>query len=656
MCGISLIYHSNGHKPNSHAIESMVKAMAHRGPDDQTVHICGHAALGHTRLSIVDIQGGKQPMSSQDGRFHIIFNGEIYNYRELRKQLESQGQTFFTQSDTEVILQLYQLQGADCLLQLRGMFSFIIYDQKQDAVFLARDRLGIKPLFYHFHQDTLLAASEIKCLFASGLVEPEWDAGTVRSHFTYQFSLEDKTIFKNIYQLLPGHFMLLKANQQPQVKCYWDLHFPKENEYESMDEDYWTERFQHALEDSARCHTIGEVPIGAYLSGGIDSATTAWLLGRFYPKEVESFSVRFSNPNWDESAAFQSIAKHLNMSNTDLYMDDNNEDGYLSIFEKALYYLEQPQRMAMDVPFFLLSKMVRESNHKVVYSGEGADEILAGYDFYRQDYIRLWGNEISDSRLRQLLYFTQFTINFSSQQVDELYRNHERNHQNRVIQQFGCYPVWYDFWTITADKLSALFNPDFEQQADDPMPEAAEKMKPHVKDRHRINQSLYLETKTRLPNWILWRSDRMSMAHGVEARVPFLDHPLVELSAAIPPDFKLNGMNEKYILKKIAQPHLPENPWGYKKRAFYTPIREWFFREDIRHQLEPYLSVPALNESGLFNANQVDQYLQQLINFQANDMNDYYELMKLEWIIMLVLNMQILHQQFIKKQAPCFAK
>lgn len=652
MCGISLIFHNNGLKPKASAIESMVKAMLHRGPDEQTSDVQGCAALGHARLSIVDIAGGKQPMQSADGRFHIIFNGEIYNYQELREQLVSKGIRFSTHSDTEVILQLFCSEGVDSVNRLRGMFSFIIYDGQEQSVYMFRDRLGIKPLFYHYSNHTLVAASEMKCLFASKIVQAEWDPNTIISHFTYQFSVQQHTIFKGIKQLPAGHFMVLKQNSEPVIREYWDVQFPKEGEYESLDEEYWTERFSQALQDSARCHTIGEVPIGSYLSGGVDSATTTWLLGQNYDKDINSFSVHFNNENLDESQAYKSIAKHLHTENIELPMDDNSETGYVDIMEQALYFLEQPQRMAMDVPFFLLSKLVREHQHKVIYSGEGADEILAGYDCYRQDYMRLWGNEIKDEQLRQLLYFTQFTQNFAPQQVQSLFHNH--NNQKDVIDQFACYPVWYDFWSITDDMLPDLFQADFKQQYQDPMLEAAEIMRPHLAGRHRINQSLYIETKTRLPNWILWRSDRMSMAHSVEARVPFLDHPLVELAAAIPPDLKLNGMNEKYLLKKISLPHLPQSPWQYKKRAFYTPIQAWFFRPDILSRLDPYLSTEAINDAGIFNAKKVKEIINLLLNSQACNADEYYMLMKWEWITMLVLSMQILHQQFILKKAPCF--
>ena len=657
MCGIALIQHHSGVTPERIRIERMTRALNHRGPDAQAVVLRGEAALGHTRLSIVDVAGGAQPMVSADQRHAIIFNGEIYNYRALRSTLEADGVQFAGVSDTEVILHLYRRDGAACVQQLRGMFSFAIHDALERSLFIARDRLGIKPLFYHWSGEQLVAASEIKALFASGLVEPRFNPAAIRSYFTYQFAISPHTPFDGVLELPPGCHIMAWPGQAPKIEQYWDLNFPREHEYESHDEQFWAREFRGALEDAAASHTIGEVPIGAYLSGGIDSSALTWLLGESYGKPVQTFSVHFADNALDEAPIYRAIAEHLKVGNTEVTMDDNKAEGYVREMEAAVYHLEQPQRMALDVPYFLLSRLVRDNRYKVVYTGDGADEILAGYDCYRQDYMRLWGNDIRDPELRQLLYFTQYTQNFSAPFVQMLFAQHAPEHQRQVINRYGCYPAWHDFWQITADQLPGLFNEDFAQAATatDPMGELAAAMKPQVEGRHRVNQSLYVETKTRLPGWILWRSDRMSMAHGVEARVPFLDHPLVELSARIPPDLKLHGMDEKYLLKKVALPHLPAHPWQFKKKAFYTPIREWFFMPAQHTLLEPYLSRQALQDAGVFNPEHVQALRARIEQAQApTDMNSYYALMKLEWIMMLVLTVQMLHTQYIAKRGACF--
>lgn len=657
MCGIALIYHFDGTAPDKQRMARMNRALRHRGPDGSGVAIRGNVALGHTRLSIVDIAQGAQPMISADGQYALTFNGEIYNYESLRRDLLDQGVIFRTHSDTEVILELYRREGAACVRRLRGMFSFAIHDMTNSTVFIARDRLGIKPLFYACVGNTLVAASEMKALFASGLVEPEFNTASLHNYFIYQFAINSHTPFKNVVELPPGHQMLLKRGVAPQISQYWDLKFPRDGEYESMDENYWLQCFQAAFEDGVNSHTIGEVPIGAYLSGGVDSSAIAWLLKKHYPKPLHTFSIHLTNPNVDESSAYRAVAAHLDVGNTELTLDDDQGD-YLAHLVDCVYHLEQPQRMAVDIPHFLLSGLVQQNGYKVVYTGDGADEILGGYDCFRQDQMRVWGNQMQGEELRRQQYMTQYTQWFAEDQVQMLFDLHQAERQSQTIKQFGCYPAWFDFWNITSDVLPNLFMPEVTQAAREAaqMEILADAMKPHVEDRHPLNQSLYIETKTRLPGWILWKSDRLSMSHSVEARVPFMDHPLVELAARIPPIFKLNGMNEKYILRKIANPNLPQHPTQYKKRAFYTPIREWFFTPDRRASLEPYLGQSAIHSAGLFQYQRVQDLLAVLINTTPpNSMQDYYRLMKLEWALMTVLTIQIMYNQFVLKQGDCFA-
>lgn len=659
MCGIALIYHNDGQTPDSETVARMNRALIHRGPDAHDVLCRGAVGLGHTRLSIVDIAGGAQPMVTPDGQWAIVFNGEIYNYRQLRAELEQQGVEFVTHSDTEVVLHLVQRLGTDAVQRLRGMFAYVAHDLGTDTVLIARDRLGIKPVFYHFDGSTLIAASECKAIFASGLVQPRFDRNSIRNYFTYQFAIAPYTSFEGILELPAGHQLVIAKGGAPRIEQYWNLEFPREGEYESLDEEHWIQKFSAALEEATASHTIGDVPIGSYLSGGIDSSAIAWLLTRTYPDPLQTFSIHFTNPTMDEAPIFRNIAKHLHVANTELTMDDDRPEGYLDDLERCVYHLEQPQRMAVDIPHFLLSGLVREKNYKVVYTGDGADEILGGYDCFRQDMLRISANEITDPLKRRTRYLDEYTHDFSNDFCQLMLELHEPARQKATIEKFGCYPVWFDFWNITADALPGLFTKDFEQATRDntQMQTQIADMKPHLLGRHRLNQSLYIETKTRLPGWILWKSDRLSMAHSVEARTPFMDHPLVELAARIPPDLKLKGNNEKYILKKVAQPYLPAHPQEFKKRAFYTPIREWFFTEERRGELDRYFSTEALKDSGIFDPARVHGRYKQLLAFgPPEDGHQYYRMMKLEWILMLVLTVQILHAQFVRKQAPCFAE
>lgn len=655
MCGISIIYRRERAPIERARVVAMNRALTHRGPDADSVLLHPGVAFGHTRLSIVDIAGGTQPMQTSDARCAIVFNGEIYNYSALRGALRADGTALRTESDTEVVLELYRRHRVKALAQLRGMFAFAIHDLDSGELFLARDRLGIKPLFYYWDGTTFVAASEIKALFASGLVAPVLAPASIANYFTYQFSVAPHTPFRDVYELPPGHTLTIDEQGRFKIARYWDLTFPREDEYESHDESYWLPRFADALHDATAAHTIGDVPIGAYLSGGIDSCTTASLLKDRYPQPLQTFSIGFGNAAYDESQEFSAAAAHIGVANRVLTLDDARPEGYLDTLVGALNHLEQPQRMAVDVPHFMLSEFVRANGYKVVYTGDGADEILAGYDCFRQDLMRVWSNGFFKRALRRRRYLKQYTQYFAEDQMRMLLGLHSARCQRRTIKRFGFYPGWHDFWNITADARAAILSPDIFAAGEAQLDTLTHELQAGLAGRHPLNQSLYFETKTRLPGWILWKSDRLSMAHGVEARTPFMDHPLVELAARIPPQLKLNGLNEKYLLKRMMQPHLPERADAYKKRGFYTPISAWFFTPQRYTELEPYLSPDALRRCGLFAPNVVDALYRRLNALGTpTNLNDNYRVMQIEWVLFTVLSTQILHRLFVEKQAACF--
>lgn len=652
MCGIAIILYHNGKTPETWRARAMHQALAHRGPDAAHVLLRPAVALAHARLSIVDIHGGTQPMQTADGQLAITYNGELYNFQHLRSVLGAHAVAFRTQSDTEVVLSAYREFGAQALTKLRGMFAFAIHDRTSGELFLARDRLGIKPLYYYNDDRVFVAASEIKALFASGLVRPELDRASLKNYFAYQFSIAPHTPFKRIYELPPAHTLRIAPGTPPFQERYWDINFPQAGDYESMDEGYWAPRFADALQEAVASHAIGDVAIGAYLSGGIDSCSVTRLLADIQP-QLQTFSIGFDNADYDESTQYRSIAQSMGVANSELRLEDARPQGYLDDLVQCIYHLEQPQRMAVDIPHYLLSGLVRDSRYKVVYTGDGADEVLAGYDCFRQNYMRLWSNGALNSLFRRWRYLHRYTRHFPRDQMRLLLGLHRRGAQRKTIERFGFYPVWHDFWQITRSQRAGIMRDDSAIDGEAQMDALVAGMQPQLAGRDAINQSLYFEMKTRLPGWILWKSDRLSMAHGVEARVPFLDHPLVELIARMPPALKLNGLNEKYILKQCVTPRLPETPHAYKKRGFYTPISAWFFTAERMRTLDPYLSRPALLKADLFDPDRVASLLSK---FQAlpvpTDMNTQYRRTQLEWTLFTVLTTQILHQQFVETALP----
>ena len=655
MCGIAIILYHNGDTPEASRIHAMQAALTHRGPDAAGILLRPGVALGHARLSIVDREHGAQPMQTNDTALAITYNGEIYNYRSVQQQLRARGVVFRTESDTEVLLLAYREFGSQALQQLRGMFAFALHDRIAGELFLARDRLGIKPLYYYSDKHVFVAASEIKAIFASGLVQAELNRASIKNYFTYQFSIAPNTPFTDIYELPPGHELLLRPGNPPRIQRYWDIAFPCMGEYESFDEAYWTQQFNDALQDAVASHAIGEVPIGSYLSGGIDSASITRLVADSQPS-VQTFSIGFENPDYDESAQYRAIAQQMGVVNTELRLSDSRPQGYLDDLVQCIYHLEQPQRMAVDIPHYLLSGLVRENNYKVVYTGDGADEVLAGYDCFRQDNMRLWSNGWFKSTLRRWRYLHQYTQHFPRDQMQMLLGLHTRRAQRKTIERFGFYPAWYDFWQITRSHRSAIMRDDSLIDNDAQMDTFVATMQPQLAGRDALNQSLYFELKTRLPGWILWKSDRLSMAHGVEARVPFLDHPLVELCARMPPQMKLNGLNEKYILKQSMMPRLPPVPHAFKKRGFYTPISAWFFTPNREDELAPYLSREAIIKADLFDPERVSALQSALKRLPPPpDMHAGYRHTQIEWSLFTVLTTQILHALFVAKGGLMFS-
>jgi asparagine synthase (glutamine-hydrolysing) len=609
MCGIIGVFNqTEERRVDKDILLQMLGLIRHRGPDGFGVYQDEKVSLGSTRLSIIDISGGDQPISNENGSMWIVFNGEIFNYIELRPGLEAKGHRFSTNSDTEVIVHLFEEYGAECLNYLNGQFAFAIWDANRRELFLARDRLGIRPLFYTEHGGQLIFGSEIKTILAYPGVRAEIDLHSLNQVFTYWSTLSPRTIFRDIFEVPPGHYMLIRGMEKT-VRSYWSLDFSASNAFQRSIQEYQDE-LEALLIDSTRIRLRADVPVGAYLSGGLDSSTTTAIIRNFTDTPLDTFSISFSDPEFDESPFQRQMAEFLGTQHQVVYI--THED-IGDLFPNVIWHTEIPILRTAPAPLYRLSELVRDNHYKVVVTGEGADEFLAGYDIYKEAMIRRFWARQPQSNLRPLLF-------------NRLYPeiSHMPNSQAYLASFFGAGLLdtqARDYshqirWRATSrakrffsDQARAYLN------LSDGATVGGVKYPPGFDDWDALSQAQYLESTIFLPQYLLSsQGDRVAMAHSVEGRFPFLDYRVVEFCAALPPVLRLNGLVEKYLLRRIARKWLPDEIWKRRKRPYRAPIHRSFVREDgsTPDYVEELLSPSSLKAAGLFNPEAVQQLLTKL--------------------------------------------
>jgi asparagine synthase (glutamine-hydrolysing) len=609
MCGIIGVFNqTEERRVDKDILLQMLGLIRHRGPDGFGVYQDEKVSLGSTRLSIIDISGGDQPISNENGSMWIVFNGEIFNYIELRPGLEAKGHRFSTNSDTEVIVHLFEEYGAECLNYLNGQFAFAIWDANRRELFLARDRLGIRPLFYTEHGGQLIFGSEIKTILAYPGVRAEIDLHSLNQVFTYWSTLSPRTIFRDIFEVPPGHYMLIRGMEKT-VRSYWSLDFSASNAFQRSVQEYQDE-LEALLIDSTRIRLRADVPVGAYLSGGLDSSTTTAIIRNFTDTPLDTFSISFSDPEFDESPFQRQMAEFLGTQHQVVYI--THED-IGDLFPNVIWHTEIPILRTAPAPLYRLSELVRDNHYKVVVTGEGADEFLAGYDIYKEAMIRRFWARQPQSNLRPLLF-------------NRLYPeiSHMPNSQAYLASFFGAGLLdtqARDYshqirWRATSrakrffsDQARAYLNQS------DGATVGGVKYPPGFDDWDALSQAQYLESTIFLPQYLLSsQGDRVAMAHSVEGRFPFLDYRVVEFCAALPPVLRLNGLVEKYLLRRIARKWLPDEIWKRRKRPYRAPIHRSFVREDgsTPDYVEELLSPSSLKAAGLFNPEAVQQLLTKL--------------------------------------------
>ncbi len=582
-------------------LTDMIGALRHRGPDDAGAYVDGNAGLGHARLSIIDIGGGHQPMSGERDATWIAFNGEIFNYVELRQELIAEGVQFRTQSDTEVILRLYEKLGGRCVEKLNGDFAFAIWDRTRRELFLARDRMGVRPLFYTTVGGTLYFASEIKALLAVPGVSAELDPIALDQTFTFWFPLAPRTHFKGISELPPGH-ILVARDGRTEVSAYWRLDYPEADDPLDGDEAAITEEVRALLVDATRIRLRSDVPVGSYLSGGLDSSLVTAMAKALQPDRLTSFSIAFEDAEFDESAFQDHMVKALA---TDHHRFGCGTRDIAEIFPSVVRATERPMLRTAPAPLFLLSRRVHENGFKVVLTGEGADEVFAGYDIFKESAVRRFCARQPGSHSRPMLFkrLYPYLPGLQNQQPAYLEAFFKARPEDLHDPLFSHLPR---FRNTSAAKV--FYSPEMarELQGYDALAELRERLPQDFSRWHRLSQAQYLEAAHLLPGYILSsQGDRVAMAHAVEGRFPFLDHRVVELAARIPPRLKLKGLREKHILREAARDMLPTAVGNRPKQPYRAPDAQAFSDPSAPAWIASSLSAERVREQGYFDATAV---------------------------------------------------
>jgi asparagine synthase (glutamine-hydrolysing) len=603
MCGIVAVF-SRRDPISAATVERATQILYHRGPDGQRQWIASdrRVALGHARLSIIDLTTGDQPIASEDERTRIVVNGEFYGYEPIQRELERSGHRLRTRSDSEIALHLYEDLGAQCLHRLRGEFAFVLWDETNRTIFAARDRFGIKPLFYSFHGETLYLASEVKALFAAG-VPARWDAESV-SQSVELGGHPIRTLYEGVFQVPPGHY-LLANDSHSQLIQYWDFDYPRTdcNRPQRSDEDYIAE-FRHALEEAVRLRLRADVPVGCYLSGGLDSCAVLGLAAQHHPDPVRAFTLTFDRADYDEEKEAKEMAAKVG---AEFFPVAIRQDDLADHFADAILQSETLCFNAHGVAKFLLSRAVRDAGYKVVLTGEGSDEILGGYAHFRRDML-LYNTESQDAAEASALLQDLERLNPVSRGL--LLPHGEARPLDNVKRLLGFVPSWIETFSATSTKMRELFAGDFlEKFGGTPGYHAlfsSIDVRGQLTGRDPVHQSLYLWSKTMLPAYILTvLGDRMEMAHSVEGRVPFLDHHLVELIRSQPVTQKIRGMTEKYVLRESVRDVITDTVYRRQKHPFLSPPATLNPTEKLSTFMQDTLRGPMLATIPFFNQKKV---------------------------------------------------
>lgn len=622
MCGIAGIYNFRSGRPAAPSeLRAMGACLAHRGPDDEGYYEEGPLGLAHKRLTILDTsRRGRQPMFTEDGQLAITFNGEVYNFLELRSELEAQGHTFQTQTDTEVILRLYQTEGEDMLEKLNGMFTFAIWDRRTKSLFIARDRLGIKPLYYTVAPDGLAFASEIKAILAVSSGRPRVNLEMLDAYMSVGYVPTERTLFAGIEKLQPGWCMRIDRDG-PHLRQYWDL----KPETEEMSEDECIQRSLGLLRDSVRLQLRSDVPLGVFLSGGVDSSAVVALMHEMGIKDIRTFTVAYDfGPEFDETRYARQVAKKFNTIHREVFV---TPEDFRDFIPSLVWHMDEPVTESAAISLFFVSKLARE-DVVVVLSGEGSDEVFGGYPIYKYMQALERYRRLPEPLRRGLINPLLNRLGGKWNKYTEL--------SNQPLAKRYTGVSFYE-----TPVKNALYRPEVRNQINgSAMPGLVGRYYEKTEGLDPLLRMMYLDVKSWLPDDLLIKADKMTMATSVELRVPFLDHRVVELGGRIPPRLRVKGWETKYILKKAMEPYLPKEILYRGKMGFPTPLAR-MFKGDLKGYVEQVLGSDRFHGRGYFQPEAV----RRLVAEHAAGERDHHR------VLWQLLVLEEWHRRFIDQEA-----
>ena len=618
MCGITgVVYHDAHRSADVAQIRRMCNTLVHRGPDDEGFYVEGNAGLGMRRLSIIDLVTGHQPISNEDGSVWIVFNGEIYNFPELRRELEQKGHEFSTDTDTETIVHAYEEYGEACVQKLNGMFAFAIWDRRNHKLLLARDRLGIKPLYYFANDRCLVFGSELKAILECGEVPRDLNRQALDIFLAFEYVPAPMSMFNGINKLPAGHILVLQDGRVS-VKEYWDVRRdPVEGSEEELGESLY-----ELLKDAVRIRLMSDVPLGAFLSGGVDSSTIVCMMSEIMDRPVQTFSIGFDDPSYNELDYARAVAQHFGTDHHELVISPD----IVGLVDTLVGHLDEPMADVSIFPTYLVSKLARESV-TVVLSGDGGDELFAGYDWYVADRIERYYRWLPGPIRRGLIPSIISRVPPSARKkglVNKVKRFVEGSALPSGLQHYR----WNTF--LTDERRDLIYSDEL--RASNGHLKTDSWFRTYLDafdDTDPLWQQQYADIKTYLVDDILAKVDRMSMANSLEARTPFLDHRVVEFAAGLPSNLKLRGLSTKYLLKQSMASRLPRQVITRGKEGFSIPMKNWL-RQELSPMMEEVLSAERIRCAGLFNPQYVQTLKSEHLSGVANHAHLLWSLMIFE--------------------------